>query len=90
MLSMPEDKLTWGGSQLAVWSLIREGYYRLTPLSRDLIVQGVDVGLLNGDVYNFSTETPEMDGHYPEKKLLHFKGARKEYMPGYFEKYIAK
>ena len=88
MLAMPEEKLIWGGSQLAIWNIIREQYFNLTPLHRDLIVHGIDIGLLNADVYNFSTESVTMDGYYPEKKLLHFKGARKHYMPLYYEKYL--
>lgn len=88
MLSMPEDKLIWGGSQLAVWGILQKEYFALSPIRKILQVSDIRIGLLPADIYNFSTDDSEMSGYYPDKYLLHFKGGRKNYMPPYFEKYI--
>lgn len=90
MLSLPEDKLIWGGSQLAVWSIIQKEYFALSPTNKIIHIDDIRIGLVPADMYNFSTENSEMDGHYPDKYLLHFKGGRKKYMQPYFEKHIRK
>ena len=77
---------TWFGNQRA---LVRSvGVNNFFDRTSDLIeVDHIRILFLPGELYNFSTpDDVAMDGDYPDKKILHFKGRRKEYLLDYFKK----
>ena len=78
----------WGGDQ----DVLRE-MFRAVDFARDSIfchdLDGIKVLFLPCSTYNFSTSMKiEMDGHYPAKKVLHFKGRRKPHLFPYWRTYI--
>jgi hypothetical protein len=71
----------WGGLQRSLRDTVGpENFF--SRQSDVLIIDGIKILLLDADVYNFSTETDDMSGSYPDKKILHYKGNRKQYMKG--------
>ncbi len=78
----------WGGDQDALREI-----FSAVDFARDDIfchdLDGIKVLFLPCSIYNFSTSMEcEMDGHYPEKKVLHFKGRRKPHLFPYWRTYI--
>lgn len=75
----------WGGAQRCLIETI--GYENFQRRESDIInVEGCNILLLPADTYNYSTENDQMDGFYPDKKILHFKGNRKKEMISYWNK----
>ncbi|MCY4020424.1 MAG: hypothetical protein OXG39_13530 [Chloroflexi bacterium] len=78
----------WGGDQDA----LREIFSAVDFARDDIFCHDLDdtkVLFLPCSTYNFSTSIKcEMDGHYPEKKVLHFKGRRKPHLFPYWRTYI--
>lgn len=86
---MPQAGLKlWFGDQLAILDLI--GGDRIqNHTSEPIQVRDWDILLLPCDLYNFSTDHGiSMNAHYPDKKILHFKGPRKVQMLAYWKKYL--
>ncbi len=80
----------WGGDQDALREM-----FSAVDFARDDIfchdLDGIKVLFLPCSAYNFSTSMQcEMDGHYPEKKVLHFKGRRKPHLFPYWRTYIKR
>ena len=67
----------WGGDQDVLREMFAAvDFARGDPFCQEL--DGIKVMFIPCSIYNFSTSYQcEMDGHYPEKKVLHFKGRRK-------------
>ena len=81
------DWQLWRGTQYAMSRLVdRADFKRQRALRHHQ--NGFDVQLLPCDVYNFSAPSP-MDGFYPDKAVLHFKGPRKSSMAAYWEEHLA-
>ena len=80
----------WGGDQDA----LREMFSALDFARDDIFchdLDGIKVLFLPCSTYNFSTAMQcEMDGHYPHKKVLHFKGRRKPHLFPYWRRYIKR
>ena len=76
----------WGGDQ----DTLRELFVEVDFARDDSFTaryQDMDIRFLPCARYNFSTSyQSEMDGHYPEAKVLHFKGKRKPHMFPYWRK----
>ncbi|MEM7134241.1 MAG: hypothetical protein AAF702_48675 [Chloroflexota bacterium] len=78
----------WGGDQDALRDLLNEADF---SRHHDFIhtQHGFDILLLPCADYNFSTADQHgMTGHYPQTKVLHFKGRRKPNMIPYWERYL--
>lgn len=78
----------WGGDQDALREL-----FSAVDFGRDdcfaYVLDDLKVLFLPCSTYNFSTSYAcEMDGHYPAKKVLHFKGKRKPHLLPYWRTYI--
>ncbi len=78
----------WGGDQDALREI-----FSAVDFARDDVfrhdLDGIRVLFLPCAIYNFSTSMKcEMDGHYPGKKVLHFKGRRKPHLFPYWRRYI--
>lgn len=80
----------WGGDQDALREIFSAvDFARDDAFCHDL--DGIKVLFLPCSTYNFSTSMKcEMDGHYPEKKVLHFKGRRKPHLFPYWRTYIKR
>lgn len=78
----------WGGDQDALREMLSTvDFARDDAFCHDL--DGIEVLFLPCSTYNFSTSMKcEMDGYYPEKKVLHFKGRRKPHLFPYWRTYI--
>ncbi len=77
----------WRGTQYAMSRLVDGAdFTREEPFFHRQ--NGFDVMLLPCDVYNFSAPSP-MEGFYPGKAILHFKGPRKPAMADYWERHLA-
>ena len=78
----------WGGDQ----DVLREMFATVDFARGDTFCQeldGIKVLFIPCSTYNFSTSYGcEMDGHYPEKKVLHFKGRRKPHLFPYWRRFI--
>ncbi len=79
----------WGGYQASLNEFIgAENIHNAFP--NPVTVDGIRILLLPSTKYNYAieTETGIID-FKPEKKILHFKGARKEAMADYWNTYLA-
>lgn len=78
----------WGGDQDALREMFSAvDFARDDSFCHDL--DGITILFLPCSTYNFSTSMKcEMDGHYPGKKVLHFKGRRKPHLFPYWQAYI--
>ncbi len=77
----------WYGNQRALLRAIGiDAFFKRK--SDTLTIGQTHILLLPCSLYNFSTEDDQMEDYYPDKKILHFKGARKPFLLPYFEKYI--
>ena len=80
----------WGGDQ----DVLREMFAAVDFARGDTFCQeldGIKVMFIPCSIYNFSTSYQcEMDGHYPEKKVLHFKGRRKPNLFPYWRRFISR
>ena len=78
----------WGGDQDA----LRELFAAVDFARADSFgwrLGDIDIRFLPCERYNFSTSYKhEMNGHYPDALVLHFKGTRKPYMFPYWRKHI--
>lgn len=82
------DSSVWGGDQDALRELFAE-----VDFARDDCFTGrfgeLDIRFIPCATYNFSTKiAEEMNGHYPDARVLHFKGRRKPFMLPYWRRYI--
>ena len=78
----------WGGDQDAVRDLLDEADTSRTDIYRHR-QHGFDILMLPCAEYNFSTPNgTDMPGHYPDRKVLHFKGPRKPAMLPYWDNYL--
>ena len=86
--SAHQEYSVWGGDQ----DVLRELFARLDFAREDCFshrVGELDIRFVPCAVYNFSTSYDiEMDGHYPEARVLHFKGRRKPQMFPYWQRHI--
>jgi hypothetical protein len=74
----------WGGDQ----DVLREMFKQVDFQRTDSFSQkqaGFRFRFLPCSSYNFSSEDEQMTGHYPQKKVLHFKGRRKSAMLPYWQ-----
>lgn len=77
---------TWYGSQYALRQIIPIPSH----LKDESIIgtsNGIKILLLPANKYNFTTPG-RMQGYYPEKAILHFKGFRKKYLLPYLQSYL--
>lgn len=79
----------WGGFQASLNQyLIPEKIHNAFPNSYNF--NGIRILLLPSEEYNFAIESDNgLIDFKPEKKILHFKGARKEAMADYWNSYLA-
>ena len=78
----------WGGDQDAVRDLLHTADFTRTDVHPHP-QHGFDILMLPCADYNFSTPNgQEMPDHYPDPKVLHFKGPRKPNMLPYWERYL--
>lgn len=79
--------LTWYSDQLALQDEVKvpESLQNQTAIIRS---SNTKILLLPCSIYNFTTHEYKMDGTYPDKLILHFKGKRKPYQIPYFEKHL--
>lgn len=69
----------WGGLQRSLRDAIGvEPFF--SRKADDMTIDGIKVLLLNADIFNYSTDDDDMSGSYPDKKILHYKGNRKQFM----------
>jgi hypothetical protein len=88
MLERHADRQMWLGGQYAASELVDAAdFSRQRPHPHRQ--NGFSIRLLPSDVYNFSAPMP-MDGFYPGKAILHFKGRRKASMAAYWERHLAE
>lgn len=82
------DYSVWGGDQDA----LRELFAAVDFARDDCFTQrfgDCDIRFIPCAAYNFSTKIAEdMDGHYPDARVLHFKGRRKPFMLPYWRNHI--
>ena len=80
----------WGGDQ----DVLRELFGDLDFAREDCFAHdqdGIKILFIPCSVYNFSTSYEhEMDGHYPDKKVLHFKGRRKPHLFPYWRRHFKR
>lgn len=77
----------WGGDQDVLREMLKEVDYSRT----DAFIHEQDafkIYLLPCSSYNYSSIDEQMADHYPDKKVLHFKGRRKSAMLPYWERYL--
>lgn len=81
--------LTWYSDQLALQDQVKvpESLQNQTTVILSLKTK---ILLLPCSIYNFTTRENKMDGTYPDKLILHFKGKRKPYQIPYFEKHLIR
>jgi hypothetical protein len=78
----------WGGDQDVLEELVSTADFSRSDTFRHQ-QHGFELLLLPCALYNFATEDQHgMTGHYPDKKVLHFKGRRKPHMFPYWQQYI--
>lgn len=83
-----DDFSVWGGDQ----DTLRE-LFAAIDFAREDCFSGrcgdIDIRFIPCASYNFSTPMAvDMDGHYPQARVLHFKGRRKPFMLPYWRQHI--
>lgn len=87
VLERHADWQMWRGGQYAASELVNSADFR-RPRPHRHRQNGFLIRLFPCDAYNFSAPRP-MDGFYPGKAILHFKGRRKASMAAYWERHLA-
>jgi hypothetical protein len=84
-----QEKSQWWGDQYALADVI--GYKENTQIESGIIeIDNIKVLLLPCEIYNFSPNYESNLDVYElkDKKILHFKGPRKQYMSVYWQSYL--
>ncbi|MYE26703.1 MAG: hypothetical protein F4X87_05715 [Chloroflexi bacterium] len=82
------DYSVWGGDQDTLRELFAAvDFAREEPFTQPF--GDFDIRFIPCAIYNFSTKIAEdMDGYYPDARVLHFKGRRKPFMLPYWRTHI--
>lgn len=84
--SPSKHRAIWYGEQISIGHLIGGKEFLNTRTSDLLDVYGTKVLLVPADIYDFSTK--DISRFHSDKKILHFKGNKKQFMFPYWEKYF--
>lgn len=83
-----QDASIWGGDQ----DVLRDMFVDVDFSQSDAfthIQNDISIRFIPCSIYNFATaDQYGMTGYYPQQKVLHFKGKRKDEMMPYWNKYI--